>query len=838
MNDILFGNNNKKIIKTLSNNSFKANKMRNVFAVIAIVLTTILFTSLFTVTTSMIASIEESTMRQIGTKFHGGFKNISQEQYDKLITHKSIKESYYTIVFAVAENQELAKRTTEMKYISSELGAKSSFAMPTTGRLPQEDNEIAIDTIVLEKLGITPKLGEAVTLEYSIGKEKRKETFTLVGFWEGDKLLSSSMAWLSKNFVEQQLIGFVPSDEFWGIGNIDVNLNFLNSNDIEGKLEKILSDSGYKKEEIAMGTNWAYMSNNIDLTSILGGIAVILVIIFCGYLMIYNVFYISIAKDIKYYGLLKTIGTTGKQIRLIIRKQALMLCFIGIGLGLFAGYFVGSILTPIILSFLSTNVIKIFINPLAFIAAALFAIFTVIISISKPSKIAAKVSPIEALRSIDGSQKAKKSTKKSNGINIWKMAKCNVFRNKKKAILVSVSLSLSLIILNCAYSMANSFDMNKYINIMIGNDFAIADVSKFNVIIDYTDQETISSEFLSDLSVKNGIEILNNIYFDESFLKEADLSKLPDDVKKAGIDEINLPRINQAIQSQYNLAHIYGFDDETFQKLNIFSGEIDIEKLKSGNYIIASTYDVEGKVNYFKVGDKVKFEKMDGTMKEYEVLATSTIPYHINIQHYHDITPEFILPSEVFLRDIMKKAPMLTTLEVADEYEAEMEEYLINYCKEIDDNMEYRSKKSIAAEYENTKNSFKSVGLILSLLVAFIGVMNFINTVVTSIMSRRREIAMLQSIGMTNKQMRLLLICEGFVYTVLTAIFALLVGSVIGYFGLNLFLGESNFVTLNFTIIPALICLPILAVISIIVPFVSERMVRKNSIVERLREVE
>lgn len=78
---------NKKAIKKLANNSFKANKLRNIFAIAAIVLTTVMFTTLFTVGMSMKDSLEESTMRQTGGKAHGSFKYLTQEKYDRLKSH-------------------------------------------------------------------------------------------------------------------------------------------------------------------------------------------------------------------------------------------------------------------------------------------------------------------------------------------------------------------------------------------------------------------------------------------------------------------------------------------------------------------------------------------------------------------------------------------------------------------------------------------------------------------------------------------------------------------------------------------------------------------------------
>lgn len=94
----------KKTIRLLAQSSFRENRLRNLFAVVAIVLTAVLFTGLFTVAASLVVSIEESTMRQVGGNFHGGFKYITLEQYNTLKTHPSIKDISYSVVLGVGEN--------------------------------------------------------------------------------------------------------------------------------------------------------------------------------------------------------------------------------------------------------------------------------------------------------------------------------------------------------------------------------------------------------------------------------------------------------------------------------------------------------------------------------------------------------------------------------------------------------------------------------------------------------------------------------------------------------------------------------------------------------------
>ncbi|HHX61430.1 MAG TPA: FtsX-like permease family protein [Epulopiscium sp.] len=834
--------NSKKTIQLLSKSSFAENKLRNLFAVIAIVLTAVLFTGLFTVAGSLITSMEESTMRQIGGNFHGGFKYLSSQQYDTLKTHPSIKEISYSVVLGIAENKELAKRPTEIRYANDEVNAKGMFSMPTTGRLPQKDDELATDTLVLERLGVPAEIGQRVTLTYSVGDQQQTDSFILVGLWQGDKLMSASQVWLNRTYVEKQLEGYHSSYDGDYIGTINANVNFSNTFNIENKLITVILDSGYTLDEINYGVNWAYAGNSgsLDAGTVVAAVGAVLIIVLCGYLMISNVFTISIAKDVRYYGLIKTIGTTPKQIRKIIRRQAFWMCILGVPVGLLAGYIVGMMLVPVVLSITTTDVIKISVHPLIFIFSGLFSILTVIISISKPSNIASKISPIEALRVTDNAGNMKRKSKKTVKVNLLSMAFSNIMRNKKKALLVTLSLSLGLIILNATYSAANSFDMDEYLSLMIGSDFAVGDVSNFNVNINYLNQETLSQDFFKQLSLQEGIEEISNIYFTEPLVPtDPNFIYIPPQVAvEYGLQGSRLSTMEEAARSPQQLLHIYGLDEGALERLTLLHGNIDRDKLNSGKYAIGTPYDEAGKILYYEIGDIVEIPDADCKIQQYEVLAIASIPYNISVQHSHPLTPNLYLPSEVFLKQIESKTPMLTTINVADNDVDSIEKFLNDYCNTIDPNMDFNSKASLAAEYNSTQRTFKTVGITLSALVALVGIMNFVNTVITSIISRRREIAMLQSMGMTGRQVMWMLVIESMIYILMIIAVTLTIGSAICYFGLGAFVSEASFMKLYFTVVPSLLCLPVLMIIAIAVPVISQKSVYKSSIVERLRGAE
>lgn len=844
-------NNNSKIILTLSSKSIKSNKNRNFFAIVAIALTSLLFTTLFTLLVSSIKTIEQQTMRQIGTSAHAGFKYLTVDKFNKIKNHNLIREDGYNVFIGNSKDEKLIKRQVEIRY-TSDNDAKMGFTYPTTGKMPQAENEIAVDTIILNMLGIPHKLGQVVPLEYNINDKIFKTDFILCGFWEGDIVNKASQIHLSKAFVEKALANekYDRNENELGAGFISYKVKFKDSSQIEENVKKILSDCGFADGEIEYGINWGYMSSNLnssDPTTIVITLSSLILIMFTGYLIIYNIFQISIIKDIKFYGLLKTVGTTSKQIKKMVRNQAILLSIIGIPIGLVIGYILGVQLLPILFGIMSNHDTYISTNPLIFIASCMFALITVFISCRKPSKIASSISPIEAVKYTGLQVKNNKLNKKStNGSKIYKMAFSNLSRNKKRTIIVIVSMSLSLILLNTVYTLVSGFNIDKYLNIVA--DFQVAHASYFNYsydnenqpspnIINYIEDSGTLEEggklYFQPLTHKlneNGLKNFNSIFSDEYF--ETSTISFIDALKHA----------SEAIKrgEQDVIIQAYGLDDFPASKLEVIDGEINWEKFKSGDYIILSPpiidYDDNNK-SYYNVGNKIEID-FNGIKKEYEVMAIANIPYSISIGFNTICCISAFLPSSELINNIEQPYLYSYICNIKDEYINDIENFLKNYTENIEADMVYKSKKVYEDEFNQMVNTFSIIGGTLVIVIGFVGILNFINSILTGIISRLQEFAMLQSIGMTQKQVYTMIIYESLYYVFLTIITSLIMGSFFSLTVIKLFSNVLSFFNYNFTILPILIVSPLIIIISILISFTCYKSVSKQSIVERLRLAE
>lgn len=855
---------NQKAIRRVADKTRKAAKSRNYIAVLAIALTALLFTSLFTIGGSIVEKQQEATMRQVGGSAHGGFKYLTQEEYDIVKRDKKLKEVSCRILVGDAVNESLKKLRTEIGYYE-DLEAKFSFCYPEEGHMPKTEDEIVTSDLVLKAMGIPCKVGEKVPVEFTVNDKKYEKTFTLSGFYKGDTIAMSQIMLVSKELADK--IAPTPTDSAMEkdidasdyAGRIIADFNFSSSLNLTGKMEDLAKRCGFPEEAVAEGINWAYLGMDIKIEDMLPVAALLLVILISGYLIIYNIFYINVFHDIRRYGLLKTIGTTGKQLRKIVRRQAYMLCLYGIPLGLLLGGVTGKWILPIVmrnLAFSSTADTKVSLKLWIFAASALFSFFTVYISCIRPCRIASSVSPVEALRYTEGQDRARdrKKGKKTKKVKPWTMAAANMRRNKKKVVVVTTSLSLGLVLLNCVYGLVNGFDMDKFIASSTVSDFSVRDAGLDNPTIYDKPLEGVTEKFLNALSEQNGVEEVCNIYM--NYLDSSNFT--PEELAAFHEKILKNPKCKPYLEEYFgddgfwesvenntfnNIdGKIFGVGRLAYEKMELTEGELDWEKFKTGKYVITSKFGFlgpsENRMNYFEVGDKVTIHMDNGQSREYEVMAVGNLSRACELQSYSVFEYNFVLPDEEYLDFYGERLPMRTLFNVEKEKEDGVEKWLADYCENVDTDLDFTSKATVAAEFEADKNMYSIVGGLLALILAAIGILNFINTMVTSVLSRKQEFAMMEAVGMTGKQLRCMLGCEGLLYAVLTGITSLVLGSILSATAVRSIGNALFFYSWHFTVTPILICIPVLVLVVLAVPVLCYKNMCRTSVTERMRKVE
>jgi len=865
----------KKCIRKLGIKSLKASKGRNIIAIIAIMLTAILFTTFFTILFSINASVEDANFRQVGTYSHGEFKALSQEQYNNIKDDPLIKEYGLRIIVGTSAEDPFNKEPVEISYCDTNQ-AKWMYLDPIEGSLPAEgSNEAATDIRVLELLGIEPEIGVEFTMPFAVDGTSTTETFILCGWWEYNEAAAVSHVLVSRGYAEEIFAKLDTQgiDGMTGKWNMGVMLD--SSLHISSDMYSVLANHGYEygngatDNSVAVGVNWGYtgaqLASSFDLSTALAIVVLLLLIFLTGFLIIYNVFQISVTGDIRLYGLLKTIGTSEKQIRHIIHIQAILLSLAGIPLGLLCGWVIGVQLTPAIvqqLNGIQSNTISA--SPFIFVGAALVSLITVFISCSKPGKTAAQVSPVEAVRYTEVTTSAKEQRETRSGTSIPKMALANLGRNHSRTIITFISLSLAVVLLCLTFTFTNGFDMDKYLNTVV-SDYVVADDSYFDIPV--REWQPVEEQLIAQIGQQNGVVDGGRIFG----LTESDaLDFVTEEYYRSGLSDTssasavniwlqNCDRLNGLVGKE---THLLGFDDFALSKLTVLEG--DISKLNDPNKrYIAAVYRADDYGNpmmdthWAKVGDTITIRHVEqwqyfdwfsgqpiangadsssGYKKatayrdvEYEVAALVVVPHALGYRYYGP--DPWVLSSEVFIADTNTSSVMLYAFDTTDEADDGIGAFLKNQ-KEYG----YESKTDLAESFYSLRDMFTALGGVLCVIIGFVGMLNFLNAILTGIFARKREFAVLQAIGMTGHQLKAMLVWEGLFQTL---------GSLLFSTGLCIITAPILKVALEamfwffsyrFTITPILVVLPIFTILGTVLPLIAYHVVAYKSVVDRLRE--
>ena len=843
-----------KPIQTLNQRTFKKNRGRNLVAIIAILMTTIMFTTLFTLAQSMSKNMVEMTFRQTGYDGQTSFKSITAEQFSLIADHPDVAEAGESLVLGLAQNKKLGGKQVEIRW-SSDINAEHSFAMPTTGTMPTAADEIALDTLILDRLGIPHQLGETVKLEWrkDLAKDEvTTSTFTLCGFWEGNESVYASMAWVSREFADEMIGDHVADGKTSILGLHTAQVILHSDRNIEATMENILADTGLTG--LKFGVNLAY-SPEMNATAAQESLPMYLgmVLVFlAGYLIIYNIFQISVTADIQFYGKLKTLGTTTKQIKKLIYGQANRLCVIGIPLGLLLGWLLGMVLVPVLMGRLEGDPV-VSANTLIFLGSALFAWLTVTISCLRPARLAGKVSPIEALRMSDAATTSKKKSKRTrNGASITGMAWANLGRNKKRTVTVICSLTLGLVLLSCFYAKNAAFDMEKYLSELTISDFKLDDSSSANQIGGYDPHgSTLNAELVESVEGLAGLEAIGHQYshqfeltLDDETVQNIDAfytQEMLDDW--ATYDPAGPAQIENAKETHKAIGVLYGMDgiplDAITQERYLLSGSYDAEKFASGDYVLVigpaiDSIEKNAVLPVPTVGSSIELEN-----RTYQVMAVVYPLQSVDEGAYEggvqdQLCMSFIIPTVTFQQQWPENTLRRLFFNVDDEHIPAAQEMIDAYTKTVDTSLPVTSRKTMAEQYEAETRASAVMGNTISVIIALVGVLNFINSMVTAIVSRKKEFAMIQSVGMTKRQLRKMLICEGLDYAAITLIVSYLVSTLAVGIGVRA-MTANEFSTFHFTLMPLMICTPILLAFAVLIPFLCFKNLEKQSIVERLR---
>ena len=837
-----FENNNKEIIKRITNRSLKTNKIRNIFSIMAIFLTTFMISSVFSIGISFAKNYKTMNLRLQGSTANVFLPNPTDNQIEKIKSLGLSNSIGYEINVGKVSLSSLSENRTSIsiKYLSKENYEKqvTPCISDIKGEYPTEENQVMASKKALEFLGEKDaKIGDKIKVPCNINEEVINEEFVLSGYYTSYDLVED------KGYL-------LVSEKFANKNNLILENDGTLFIELKYKAKETAPDILEKEVSLNKGQEFSY---SYDITgdlseTILSTICVIVIIslfiVLSGYLLIYNVFYIAVNKDINFYGMLKTIGTSPKQIKKIVKGQALRLSIIGIPLGLFLGALISFGIVPITMETMLTGSEAsamprdVSFNPIIFIGSSIFSLITVMISCRKPAKIAGNISPTEALRYTGSTpKKQKKNRNSSKGGKLYKMAFYNVFREKKRAIIVFLSLFMGIITFLSVNTFLSSIRVENYIDSYVKNDFEIRSVNANDDKID----DKIDDDFINKIKAMEGI---NSINISKASILQLDMNNdvllpaLENVYERFGQSKEVLKGYLNAAKENPDLlqASIIGIDDNLIEKLNKESKDkIDIEAFKKGDMVFAdsSNYpknykDIKGNLTIKNPKDNISKTFNMIVIKDNELLP-SGLPAPLGI-------PTIYMSNSALEKLDKDTINYILYINVDEKCESKINKDLKEMSKAR--GLWFKSKIETTEAFNKNQIVMNILGGGVSVILILIGVLNFINVMITGVNTRLKELAILESIGMTKKQVKKMLTFEGLYYALITTAFILTLGIGIIYGIGKLAKNIADYAVFVFPTIPLIALIVVIFTVCLITPSIVFKASSKKSITERLREIE
>ena len=791
-------------MKTLTNlvkGNLKSSKAKSVLICITIMLTTTLLTSVGIICNNWLKTNKAATIEYSGS-FEGIYKRVNKDKLDIIKNNASIDQ--YGIYKAIGTSQ-YEDSNLGLIYADNTIKNMANIKFED-GTMPEKENEIAIESGYLNLLNNGAKIGDKIKLSYeslSTGEIKEKE-FILSGILQTSdisKAQKSYSAIISKSyFVSEEVDENTKYNVYINI----VKPKKLTADEVKESILSIAKNMGIEEYDVRINTDYINASNP-DPQVIAGGIVVALIIILSSMLVIYSIFYVSVINKVHEYGKLRAVGATKRQIRKIILREGFILSCISIPLGIAIGYLIGQvvILKALKMDRYGVGGMNIFIA----IGVAVITVISVLLSLLKPMKMACNISPVEAMR-YDGNDSKQKKRKGYEEINLKKITFANLSRNKKRTVITLLSLSLSGILFIVASTIMNCMNPEN-----MAKDHSLGDIT---VYLDNYDWNEDGSNNLYDIQANNplGKEMCER------------LENIP------GVKKINMEKSAWASidigAGEKNLEDIQGFDKEFYDELSehLVEGEINKEALESGEGLVY-THPSYAKEIGIKVGSTqviTIYDGKDSYKKEFTVLALVDI-WGASIR-----IPESVMDS------LIKTD---TTIRVGLEIKKDMLKSVEEEIKNITDNDEYLSYGTLEDSIETYKKSMAITSVLIYSLVIIIGViglMNLINTMITSIITRKRELGILQAIGLSDKQLVKMLQIEGLFYTVGTLLITLTLGNILGYIAVIIFRNTgASYAIYDYPLTQTIIMIVAITLVQILITYMVTNNFKKDSLVDRIR---
>lgn len=789
-----------KTISRMAKSSLRAGTTRNIFVMVTIILSVSLLTAVF----MFGAGTQEEKRRKMEDAPHAVFGNVTQEMAAALRMDDRLS---YTVEAKQGIPTEMEGYHVIPRYVEK-LSDGINLGKLEEGKLPQKINEVAVQAEYLKKIHKLPKVGETFEITFYDGTT---ESFIVSGLVSGAKENKNYTLLVSKDYaLNSAQMKDIPFEMYAKITE-GTSMTKAECKDI---VYQVGAEAGLEYKD-CMPNNSFLDTLSVDWQQIQIAALVAGIILLACILVIYGVFYISVVGRIHQFGQMRTIGMTRKQIKRFVKKEGATLfiraCPIGLLIGGVAGYFV----KPQGFDWGNSLIV------LAAVAAINYLV--TMVSVVKPAKIAAAISPMEALKYMpqDGMKKSAAS-KECRKLSAFGLGIMNYTKNRKKTVITMFSLALGGILFMAAATYMTAFDRELYSRQMAFKE------GEFDITISTAAIE-LEEHGLSGIQNTNPFnqqfeEKIRNIDGVKEIYKKLELG-VTFDAESYGQYGDNS---GITFMSEMDIDNFTGLLDEP----------LDRQKLLSGDYVLVQGGDVMEEIYGWRLkkGDQVTFHYFDGAGMAERTLEVLDVANELlnPMQEGWFYIPETAMTGWTTFQNFDKEWIISTETEKESEVGEKLEELLSQQPLLTMETLQERRER----DAENCTRLFGAIAGI-SMFVIMFSILSMMNTLITNIITRKQELAMLESIGMQQRQIRSMLLSESMLISAVNIIITLTVGTAVGW-GLCSALNHMGLNYMIFTFPSGLFAVytVILLLVPIVITMTALKNFSKKPLVERIRGME
>lgn len=859
-------NNNFKICRRLVRREFQFHKGRSILLMTAIALVSMLCTFSFALGFMTRDGMLHSYQVRYGSSSHIMYYGLNSAQASSVAGHAGVKKTVRLKAVGLLSDDMMEYRSVKLAAVNDDWAAATQSA-PTYGRMPEADDEIALDELTLQSLAIPRKEGTEVELVWTPagGAAKRVDTFRLCGWWNDAMGYTESCAWITPD-AANKLCPDAPDQ-------LTLGVTLYRPRDLDGQAQTLLDELGIGN--VSYTTNLAYNSNRVKRAYQKAAPYHIINIsvAMCGILMVYNIMRISTSQDVKFYGRLKSLGMSPRQISRLLFGQAAYLCLPAIPIGWLSGFALYAAVAPhVVIGTNGRNPALMFFSLDPFVCSGLLTWFSTLAACIFPARFVSRISPADAMKSVGvgkespwnngtGVENHKRKRgyhgcicRRRRGIVLF-LVLSGIKENKRKSVLAAASMLLALTLLCSFWTQYVSTDEEKYLENIACSDYLIADASAASSFQRYNPaSHSITPEFMKALSEHEAVTGTGTLRTMEVPMHAEWEERVPIVESFEGKNAEGVVRKEVMADSPDWVAGYEKFR-ETGDYIGIVSGVdglaltvalaegeyvdgvYDAECFETGDYVVASGASASSFLSTPPVGSQVEiggrtFEIMASvSFKGSMVAGADSRAAAFNVSYY--------MPAWMF-EELFPDSGIRNVLVDVDYNRQEIfEEFLEEMTR--DSGIAVTMRSDHQWDFQNALFHNYLIPMFVGAVLFLIGILNFGNAMVTGVLIRKREIAVYESLGMTRVQIYRLFTGEGLLYGGMLAAFLVPSAAALTWIWSRWWAAYSASawcVTWRYSLMPMWVTLPLLLAIALAVPLCCLRVVMKESITRRLQVVE